>query len=124
MFDVEVNVPHYYVFAMKNEKADFTIFNEKFSTYNEEYHSTENLRSNPILTNEGYQLLTVRQFENYAKTIEYIKGVKAVELITKKMNVTEPYIDFAVSIDNFKKILKDKKIEEYYKFYRIKNKGS
>ncbi|MEI6881847.1 MAG: hypothetical protein WCK82_11040, partial [Bacteroidota bacterium] len=100
------------------EKADFTIFNEKIATYNEQYASLDNLRSNPMLSNEGYQLLVVREFPNLAKGIDYIKGLKAVEVISKQMNVTEPYIEFIVSKETFKKILKDKRIDEYYKFYQ------
>jgi tetratricopeptide (TPR) repeat protein len=118
LFELDDNTPQFYVFAMKNEKADFTIFNEKIATYNEQYASLDNLRSNPMLSNEGYQLLVVREFPNLAKGVDYIKGLKAVEVISKQMNVTEPYIEFIVSKETFKKILKDKRIDEYYKFYQ------
>jgi outer membrane protein assembly factor BamD (BamD/ComL family) len=121
LFDLDDNTPQFYVFAMKNEKADFTIYNEKIATYNEQYASLDNLRSNPMLSNEGYQLLVVREFPNLAKGVDYIKGLKAVEVISKQMNVIEPYIEFIVSKETFKKILKDKRLDEYYKFYQKRN---
>lgn len=121
LFDLDDNTPQFYVFAMKNEKADFTIYNEKIATYNEQYASLDNLRSNPMLSNEGYQLLVVREFPNLAKGVDYIKGLKAVEVISKQMNVTEPYIEFIVSKETFKKILKEKRIDEFYKFYEKRN---
>jgi hypothetical protein len=124
LFELDDNSPQFYVFAMKNEKADFTIFNEKIATYNEQYASLDNLRSNPMLSNEGYQLLVVREFSNLAKGVDYIKGLKAVEVISKQMNVTEPYIEFIVSKETFKKILKEKRIEEYHKFYQKRNVNS
>ncbi len=121
LFDIVDSLPHFYVFAMKNDKVDFTIFNEKIATYNEQYNSLDNLRSNPMLSNEGYQLLVVREFANFAKVIDYMKGLSAVDVISKQMNVTEPYIEFIISKETFKKVLKDKKIEEYYKFYLKRN---
>ncbi len=121
LFELDDNTPQFYVFAMKNEKADFTIFNEKIAAYNEQYASLDNLRSNPMLSNDGYQLLVVREFLNLFKGVDYIKGLKAVEVISKQMNVTEPYIEFIVSKETFKKILKEKRIDEYYKFYQKRN---
>jgi hypothetical protein len=63
----------------------------------------------------------VREFPNLAKGVDYIKGLKAVEVISKQMNVIEPYIEFIVSKETFKKILKDKRLDEYYKFYQKRN---
>jgi hypothetical protein len=74
-----------------------------------------------MLSNDGYQLLVVREFLNLVKGVDYIKGLKAVEVISKQMNVTEPYIEFIVSKETFKKILKEKRIDEYYKFYQKRN---
>ena len=74
-FVVEQNGGQYYVFAMKNDKADFTDFVSKITQFNEEYHQFENLKSNTIISNEGYQLLLVREFTEMTR-IACQKGAK------------------------------------------------
>jgi hypothetical protein len=56
-----------------------------------------------MLSNEGYQLLVVREFSKPCQRVDCIKGLKAVEVISKQMNVTEPYIEFIVSKETFKR---------------------
>lgn len=115
--EMETEAVHYYIFAMKSEKSDFSNFVEKITTYNEDYASLENLRANAMMSAEGYQILTVRDFSNYKKALNYYKGVKANDVANKRFVVKENYIDFVISINNFKKIMKEKNIENFHTFF-------
>jgi tetratricopeptide (TPR) repeat protein len=117
-FELEPNEKHYYIFAIKNVKANFTDYVEKTYAYNEAFAANDNLRINALMSNEGYQYLLVREFANQKKAEEYYKGIIANNVITNKLKVTEPYIDFIISINNYKNIMKDKQMEKYFNFYK------
>jgi len=123
-FDVATNVPHYYVFAIKNEKADFTEYNSKFSDYNEEFASLDNLKCNAMANNEGYQFILVREFVDFKKAHEYYKGVAATRFIELKLKVTEPYLSYIISTANFRKALKEKKMEAFNNFFMAQLKSA
>lgn len=117
-FDLDTETPFYYVLAVKNPKADLNDILSKYNAFNEAYATENNLRVNPIMSNEGYQLVTVREFPNFAAAQDYIKTLKATEFLTKKLNLGEGNQEYAISTKNFKVVLKEKKVEKFTEFYK------
>ena len=117
-FDLETETPYYFVFAFKEKVNDLNEILTAFNSFNETYASEQNLRVNPIMSNEGYQLITIREFKNLNATLEYIKTLQATNFKGKKLKLTEPVIEYAISTKNFKVVLKDKKIEKFEAFYK------
>ncbi|MFZ4796021.1 MAG: tetratricopeptide repeat protein [Bacteroidia bacterium] len=117
-FDMEPEAPHYYIMAIKNDNANFTDFVEKIYTYNDAFASLDNLKVNALMGNEGYQYMLVREFPNMKKAEDYYKGIIANNVIKSKLKVTEDYIDFVISSNNYKAIMKDKQMEKYYLYYK------
>lgn len=117
-FDVETEAPFYYVFAFKNKDQDLNEILSAFNSFNEAYASELNLRVNPIMSNEGYQLITIREFANFKACTEYIQTLQATNFKTKKLKLNDQTIEYAISTKNFKVVLKDKKIEKFEAFYK------
>ncbi|MCF8429413.1 MAG: tetratricopeptide repeat protein [Bacteroidia bacterium] len=117
-FDMEPDAPHYYIMAIKNDKANFTDYVEKIYSYNEAFASLDNLRVNALMGNEGYQYMLVREFSNLKKAEDYYKGIISNNVIKSKLKVTDDYIDFVISANNYKTIMKEKQMEKYYLFYK------
>lgn len=121
-FEIEENAPHYYVFATKTDKFDnneaLTIFNR----YNEEYMTTDNLRVNNLLTNDGYQLIYVVQFANLKNGMKYITDIEKLGLIKNQLKFSGQYVHFVISISNFRKMLKNQKTDAYNTFFQEKRK--
>ena len=117
-FDLETETPFYYVLAVKNPKADLNDILSKYNAFNEAYAAENNLRVNPIMSNEGYQLITIREFPNFTAANEYLKTLKATDFLSKKLNLGEGNFEYAISTKNFKIILKEKKVEKFAEFYK------
>lgn len=115
--DIDPDAPMNYVLFVKNEKADFTIVNEKFAGFNESYFSTDNLRSNTMLTSENYQMLIVREFPNFNKGMNYISTAKSVKLL-EQSGIRNDFSEMLISSANFKTVLKEKKIDLYIKLFQ------
>jgi tetratricopeptide (TPR) repeat protein len=116
-YDLETETPFYYVFAVKNEKADLTDYLSLFGNHNEAYNSNDNLRVNSMMSNEGYQLILIREFKNLAAANLYLETLSAIKFADTKLMCKEPYLQTVISIKNFRNALKDKKLESYSKFY-------
>lgn len=117
-FDMEPDAPHYYLMAIKNNSTNFTEFVEKIYAYNEAFASLDNLKVNALLSEEGYQYLLIREFPNQKKAENYYKGIVSNDVIKNKLKVNEVYIDFVISSNNYKAIMRDKQIEKYYNYYK------
>ena len=72
-FDLETETPFYYVFALKNDKADMAEIQRAFSDHNEAYAANQNLRVNAMMSNEGYQLILIREFKNLSEANYYLE---------------------------------------------------
>lgn len=112
--------PHYYIFATKADKFDMNELLGKLMTYNGEYHQFENLKANSMLSNEGYQLLLVREFPSIDKAVQYQKGLELVQYFQNHIPQGTAFFGFTISVDNFKKMLKEQKVDAYYKQYQQK----
>jgi tetratricopeptide (TPR) repeat protein len=109
--------PFYYVIAVKDPKFDLNDFLAKLTQYNDEYYSEDNLRINPMMSNDGYQLVLIREYKEWAKVYSYFKDMKTRDTIRKRLKYDGELLVFPVSINNFKKVLKEQKVDSYYKIF-------
>ena len=117
-FDLETETPHYYLLGIKATKVDINEINTQFNNYNEAYMSNNNLRVNSYLSNEGYQLIVVREFTNQKNALNYYSDLKTLKFTSTKLQLKDPYVEYVISGTNFKKILKDKKVEQFETFFK------
>jgi len=121
-FEIEENAPHYYVFATKVDKFDNNEALTVFNRYSEEYMTTDKLRVNNLLTNDGYQLVYVVQFANLNNGMKYIAEIEKIDLIKNQMKFNGSYVHFIISVTNFRKMLKNQKTDAYNTFFQEKRK--
>lgn len=107
--------PHYYLVATL-DKIDVNELLAKMADYNEEYHQFESLRTNTIMSTEGYQVIYVREFPKLTNAIKYLKGLGLTDFYNKQLPNVK-YLHFVVEKEEFKQLLKERKIEEYNKFF-------
>lgn len=117
-FDLETETPFYYVLAINDKKIDLNEFISQFTSFNEAYASENNLRVNAIMSNEGFQLITIREFPNLKTAYDYLKTLRATDFKNKKINYTLASPEYLISTKNFRKVLKDQKVEKFAEFYK------
>jgi hypothetical protein len=116
-FDLETEVPYYYFMGVKNEKVDLTDYLAAYSNHNEAYVSNAALRVNAMLSNEGYQLIVIREFKNLAEANDYLETLKAINFVSDKLKCKDSTMQSVISIKNFRSAMKDKKLSAYVTFY-------
>ncbi len=116
-FDLETEVPYYYFLGIKNEKSDLTDYLAAFSNHNESYMANASLRVNAMMSNEGYQLIVIREFKNLAEANDYLETLKAINFVSDKLKSKDSTMQSVISIKNFRSAMKDKKLSTYVAFY-------
>jgi hypothetical protein len=116
-FALDYEAPHYYVFATKADKFDMNDLLQKIINYNEEYYQLESLRANTLISNDGYQILYVREFGKLSSAVSYLDGFNTIDFYKNNVTGGTTFVQFAISTDTFKKMLKEKKIEAYNTFF-------
>jgi len=116
-FVIETPGPFYVVIAIKDDKLDMNEIVGRITSYNEEFNEFDNLRTNTMLSNEGYQVLMVREFKEIGPAITYQTDFQARDTMKKRLKYEGNFIVFVISSANFKKMLKEQKIDSYNKLY-------
>lgn len=116
-FALNPEVAHYYVFASKAEKLDMNELLQKIINYNDEYHQLDALRANTLLSSDGYQLLYVREFPKLENAVKYMDGLNLTTFYKAYLPANTAFYHFAIPVDTFKKMMKEKKVEAYNKFF-------
>ncbi len=116
-FVVDGNGPYYVIIAIKDDKLDMNELVAKTTAYNEEFHDFDNLRVNTMLSNEGYQLMLVREFKEIKPAMGYYNDFNSRDVIKKRLKYEGKTIAFVISQPNFKKMLKEQKVELYQTYF-------
>jgi tetratricopeptide (TPR) repeat protein len=116
-FVIETPGPFYVVIAIKDDKLDMNELVGRITSYNEEFNEFDNLRTNTMLSNEGYQVMMVREFKEMDKAVMYQTDFQSRDSMKKRLKYEGNYIAFVISSANLKKMLKEQKIDSYYKLY-------
>lgn len=111
------NAAHYYLFATKVEKLDLNDVLQKLTNYNEEFNQFDNLRANTMMSAEGHQLIFVREFATLAKAADYLNGLNLTQFYKKNLPEGIAFTHFAIEKEQFKKLLKDKKVDQYGAYF-------
>ncbi|MFN5921776.1 MAG: tetratricopeptide repeat protein [Bacteroidota bacterium] len=117
-FTIASGGPHYVIIATRDKGVDINEALSEINKYNEEFESLDNLRVNNYLSNEGYIMLMIREFTDLEKAMKYLKGTETMQLVRKRMKFQGDYIQFAITPANFKKMLKEQRIDQYNVLYK------
>jgi hypothetical protein len=90
---------------------------QKIINYNDEYHQLDALRANTLLSSDGYQLLYVREFPKLENAVKYMDGLNLTTFYKAYLPANTAFYHFAIPVDTFKKMMKEKKVEAYNKFF-------
>lgn len=116
-FVIEEAAPYYTIIAIKDDKLDINELVARTLSYNEEFHQFDNLRVNPMLSNEGYQLIMIREFKEFNKAFTFYNDFESRKAVSNTLKYPGNYFVFVISQANFKKILKEQKVDLYKTYF-------
>ena len=108
---------HFYLLIVNNDKTDVESLKVKISDFNSKFHDLENLQVNSLLLEGNQEMITINNFENSEKGINYYISIKDNDYIFTKLKQSGEYYQFVISADNYPIFYKNKNIQQYQRFF-------
>ena len=106
------NAPHYFVILFKDFDLNLNTAKATFSNYHAEYYSLEKLNISSILLDEQTHMISVREFENASKAMEYYN---AFLLADARGPFGSDFDSFVIAAPNFPTFFRNKDVKGYQK---------
>ena len=111
---------HYFIIALSGNNIKIEEIKAAISDFNREFHKLEQLRISNIFlgTDTETPILVIRKFDNKEQAMRYFNEVKdKKEFLGETSKKTYNKEFFAVSQENYRRILKNKTLEGYRDFF-------
>ena len=117
LYTFNPNSIHFFILIANNNKVDISALKIKISDFNAKYHSLENLKVNSLLLASPQEMITVNNFDNDQKAMDYYQSIQNNPYIFTKLENMGGYNDFVISSDNYPVFYKSKDINQYLRFF-------
>jgi tetratricopeptide (TPR) repeat protein len=119
-FTVEDDKLHYFIVALKGDDVRLDDVKAAISDYNRENHKLDQLRISNIFlgTDTNMPIVVIRKFDNKEQALRYYNEVRLQKDFlgeTPKKTYNKEF--FAVTQENYRRILKNKTLDGYRTFY-------
>ncbi len=108
---------HFFILIADNNRVDINALKIRIADFNSKSHSLENLRVNSLLLNGAQEMITVNNFDNDAKAMDYYLSIQNNPYIFTKLENSGGYDDFVISADNYPIFYRNKDIKQYLRFF-------
>jgi hypothetical protein len=107
---------HMFMMIIDSKQVRLNPLKVKFSDFNGKYYSLEKLNINSLVLDKDNFLLTVGNFNNSLKAMQYLEAVMRDEYVLSDLK-RENYQEFIISTENYPLFFKDKVIADYKDFF-------
>lgn len=108
---------HFYVLLVNNKKVDVNALKIKISDFNTKTFSLEDLKVNSLMLDNTTEMITVNNFDDAEKAINYYKIIRESRYVFTKLENTGDFTDFVISVENYPIFYRSKNKELYKKFF-------
>jgi len=108
---------HFYVFVVNTHHVQLRVMRNEINTFNREAFADNNLNMSTLFFDQAKQLITITNFPNAEKALEYGRMINAV-LLEKEFDPAG-YESFAISVDNYPVFYQERKLDDYLAFFRF-----
>ena len=111
------NSIHFFILIADNNRVDINALKIRIADFNSKYHSLESLQVNSLLLDGSQEMITVNNFDNDEKAMDYFISIQNNPYIFTKLENSGGYNDFVISADNYPIFYRSKDIKLYVRFF-------
>ncbi len=108
---------HFYVLIVDNSLVNVDALKIKISDFNTKFHDLDNLQVNSLLLEGAKEMITVSNFDDAEKAMNYFISIHESQYIFGKLENAGSFTDFAISADNYPIFYRSKNEKQYLKFF-------
>ncbi len=117
IYSFDANAVHFFVILVNSEKTNVEALKIKIADFNIKNHDLENLQVNSLLLDNSLEMITVGNFDNSEKAMNYFNDINESKYIFTRLENTGDYYAFLISTDNYPILYKNKNIQQYLRFF-------
>ncbi len=117
LYRFDANAVHFFLMVVDGNLVDVDALKIKIADYNAKFHDLENLMVNSLMLDNERQMITVNNFDNSERAMNYLLGIRESKYIFTKLENTGQYYDFVISVENYPILYKNKDISQYLRFF-------
>jgi len=117
LYTYDPNAVHFYVLIVNSDLVDVDALKIKISDHNTRYHDLDNLMVNSLVLDEKKEMITVNNFEDSQKAMNYLLGIRDSRYIFTRLENAGEYFDFIISAENYPVFYRNKDISQYIRFF-------
>lgn len=111
------NSIHFYILIVDGNKVDVNALKIKITDFNEKYFRLEELQVNSLVLDNSREMITVNNFYDGLKAMEYYLSIKGSPYVYNKLENVGDYTDFVISVENYPIFYRNKSTELYRRFF-------
>jgi tetratricopeptide (TPR) repeat protein len=117
LYTFNPNSIHFFILIADNNKVDFNALKIRIADFNIKSFSLENLQVNSLILNGSQEMITVNNFYNDQRALDYYLNIQNNPYIFAKLENSGAYYYFVISADNYPIFYKNKDIKQYLRFF-------
>ncbi len=117
VFSNKPNSVHFYVFVVNTRNVQLRVIRNEINTFNRDAFADNSLNMSTLFFDQNRQLLTITNFPDAAKAMDY--GARLNALLLDKDFDPSAYESFAISVDNYPVFYQERKLDDYLEFFRF-----
>jgi tetratricopeptide (TPR) repeat protein len=115
-YNFNPSAQHMFMIVADSREIRLNPFKVKLSDYNIKYYSLEGLNINSLVLDNQHYLITIGNFNNSAKALDYLDAISASDYVFADLKEGTFY-NFVISTENYPIFFKEKDIGGYSKFF-------
>jgi len=115
-YKVNPSAQHMFMIVADSKEIRLNPIKVKLSDYNLKFYSIENLTINSLVLDNEHYLITVGNFNNTAKAIDYFDAITSSDYVYADLK-PGTFFNFVISTENYPVFFKEKDIGAYTKFF-------
>ena len=108
---------HFYILIVNSNKVDVSALKIKIADFNTKYFNLDDLQVNSIVLDNAREMVTVNNFFDAEKALNYYLQIKKSEYVYNKLENVGDYSDFVISVENYPVFYKNKETDLYNSFF-------
>jgi tetratricopeptide (TPR) repeat protein len=116
VFTTDMQAVHFFMLLVDASRTNINALKIRLSDFNSKYYKTAQLKINSIVFMNDIQMISIGNFENSQKALDYYEAVLQNTYITSQIQKPEEST-FAISVDNYPIFYREKDIESYLVYF-------
>ena len=115
-YKLNADATHFYVIIVQIKNVNINTLKNQISDFDTQYFSLIKLNISNVYLDDKRQMITVSNFENKKKAMEYFSSLKANATFISNLKPAD-YKHFLISVENYTTFFKNKDVDKYMLFF-------